>query len=127
MKGQKSTILVRAVDAFGNIARGNILKFQGKISGGGYFTANSDSKIEKTTVEGTTSLEVSSNSGGQTHRITIELENGAGRKLSTELSLESIDAAKIRVSIDDRPNIIAGGTAKKVNLEVTTPTGALLT
>jgi hypothetical protein len=51
VKGQKNTILVRAVDAFGNIARGNVLKFSAKLSGGGYFVQNSDTKLEKSTVE----------------------------------------------------------------------------
>jgi hypothetical protein len=51
VKGQKNTILVRAVDAFGNIARGNVLKFSAKLSGGGYFIQNSDTKLEKSTVE----------------------------------------------------------------------------
>lgn len=51
VKGQKNTILVRAVDAFGNIARGGILKFSAKLSGGGYFVQNSDTKLEKSTVE----------------------------------------------------------------------------
>jgi hypothetical protein len=118
VKGQKNTILVRAVDAFGNIARGNILKFNAKISGGGYFVQNSDTKLEKSTVEWVTSFDVSSNSGGQTLTLSIEVDDGSGKKLSTSLSTESVDRAKIALSVADSGQLIAGGAAKKVDLSV---------
>lgn len=61
VRGEKDTILVRAIDQYGNNAKGSVLKFKGSVKGGGYFTENNGTSLTKESVDGTTSFTVSSN------------------------------------------------------------------
>ena len=61
VRGQKDTILVRAVDRFGNIAKGDLLNFKATIAGGGFFMQNADTALDRSSVDGIASFDISSN------------------------------------------------------------------
>ncbi|MDD2745687.1 MAG: VCBS repeat-containing protein, partial [Candidatus Gracilibacteria bacterium] len=128
VKGQKDMILVRAMDAFGNITKGDLLQIKGTVTGGGYFTDNNANELTKNTVEGYLGFEISANDGNQTQTLNFSTTDSTGNTInSTPLTIKSIDYAKIRVNIPGRSTIVAGGTETDVNLEVVDADGQVLT
>ncbi|MFZ4461251.1 MAG: hypothetical protein ACOYN2_01555 [Patescibacteria group bacterium] len=123
VRGQKDTVLVRAIDQFNNVAKGNFLKFNATVSGGAYFVDNKDTKHSKTSVDGFSSFDLTSNNGGETETVKITIE---GLKLEKTINLTSVDTAKIQVDVDGRESIVAGKDAHEIHIKILDEKGAVM-
>lgn len=123
VRGQKDTILVRAIDRFGNVAKGNLLKLDATISGGGYFLTNKDTKLTQATVDGFSAFDLTSNNGGENESIKISLK---GTELTTTLAIASVDNARMSIEVDDKDHIIVGKAPHEVRIKVLDKNGKLL-
>lgn len=123
VRGQKDTVLVRAIDQFNNIAKGNFLKFNATVSGGAYFIESSDTKQSKTSVDGFSSFDLTSNNGGETETVKITIE---GSNLEKTITLKSVETAKIQVEVADRDTIVAGKDPHEITIKVLDDKGAVM-
>jgi hypothetical protein len=76
------------------------------------------------TVEGTTSLEVSSNSGGNTLSIELSLTLSDGKKIEKTIQVRSIDSAKIAMEMPK--DFVVGSPEKEVSLKIVDNEGKVL-
>ena len=119
VQGEKTTILVKLLDAFGNYANGRVYKLSGSISGGGSFV-NADKEgsttIAKNIVEGMTSFEVTSTQSNDAIRVQFHLDSP--NLDAPSISLRSVDYAKIAIDVDGRNTIVVGKEKHVIKLRV---------
>lgn len=108
--GQKTTVLVKILDALGNIAKGTAYTLSASISGGANFL-DSDGKetgttTSKTVMEGYTSFDVTNANVSDSMNLTFRIDSA--NIASEPLYLQSIDSAKISVEVEDKDTIVVG-------------------
>lgn len=98
-------MVVKVLDAFGNLAQSEAYKLEASISGGGLFVPENTASVSKNIIEGYTSFDVT-NSQSADMNVSFRISRPGTSLSSDPLRLRSIDFAKISVEIDGKDAIV---------------------
>lgn len=118
--GEKTTVLVRILDTFGNLAQGEVYKLTGSISGGaGFIDAASKeptSTLSKNVIEGYTSFDVTNAKTSDDMQLSFRIDRV---NVSSDVTtLRSIDFAKISIDVADKDHMVVGKGKHAVTIRV---------
>lgn len=125
--GEKTTVLVRILDAFGNLAQGEVYKLSGSVSGGAGFIEDGkepSSTISKNIVEGYASFDVTNMRTSDAMNLSFRIDRA--NISSDSVRLRSIDFAKISVEVEDREHMVVGKEKHAVRIKVLDKNNQLL-
>lgn len=118
--GEKTTILVRILDAFGNLAQGEVYKLTGSISGGADFVGTQEKKLgsteSKNVIQGYASFEITNANPSDAMELSFRIDRA--NIASSPLSLRSIDFAKVSLEVDARDSIVVGKEGHAVRIRM---------
>lgn len=83
--------------------------------------------MQKSSVEGYASFEISTNEGGQNQTIKVTHPTGNGQELTSQIQVQSIDDAKVIATIEGGNSVVAGSSPRPFQLTIARPDGSILT
>lgn len=116
--GQKTTVLVRILDEFGNLARGEVHKLNGAIVHAGFVDDNGQTSpaVSKNIIEGYTSFDITA--PNKSDAISLKFSLDKTTVSSEVVTLRAVDFAKVSVEVKKPENIIVGGNAHGISFRI---------